>query len=225
DSQNGADHIDGHRSATQVISPWAIHGTVNSTYYSQINVVRTIQQILGAEPLNQKLAAATPMYDVFVKDPDYTPFTAVPNQIPLTENVKRIPACGLDKAKGDGVATTVPANMKPVAKKWEDWRTHQPFITEKEEDSVDPVLMNRFTWYNAHFFRTPYPGDSTIYTPDQVPGAGKDVKDEDDIDVMLGKDDDDDDEKEEKAEAGKADSHDHHDADDDDDEKEEKGER
>ncbi|MDU1581854.1 bifunctional YncE family protein/alkaline phosphatase family protein [uncultured Cutibacterium sp.] len=224
DSQNGADHIDGHRSATQVISPWAIHGTVNSTYYSQINVVRTIQQILGAEPLNQKLAAATPMYDAFVKDPDYTPFTAVPNQIPLTENVKRIPACGLDKAKGDGVATAVPANMKPVAKKWEDWRTHQPFITEKEEDSVDPVLMNRFTWYNAHFFRTPYPGDSTIYTPDQVPGAGKDVKDEDDIDVMLGKDDDDDDEKEEKAEAGKADSHDHHDADDDD-EKEEKGER
>ena len=133
------------------------------------------------------------MYDAFVKDPDYTPFTAVPNQIPLTENVKRVPACGPDKAKGDGAATTVPANMKPVAKKWEDWRTHQPFITEKEEDSVDPVLMNRFTWYNAHFFRTPYPGDSTIYTPDQVPGAGKDVKDEDDIDVMLGKDDDDDD--------------------------------
>ncbi|MDQ2852262.1 MAG: bifunctional YncE family protein/alkaline phosphatase family protein, partial [Actinomycetota bacterium] len=73
DSQNGVDHVDGHRAPVQVISPWAKHGVVDSTYYSQLNMVRTIQQILGAQPLNQKLAAATPMYGAFTSKPDYTP--------------------------------------------------------------------------------------------------------------------------------------------------------
>ncbi len=31
--------------------------------------------------------------------------------------------------------------------------------------------MNRFTWYQAHNWAAPYPGDSTIYTPSQVPGG------------------------------------------------------
>ena len=78
DSQDGADHVDGHRAPIQIISPWAQHGVVDSTYYSQITMVRTIEQILGAQPLNEKLAAATPMYGAFTNKPDYTPFTAVP---------------------------------------------------------------------------------------------------------------------------------------------------
>ena len=65
DSQSGVDHVDGHRAPIQVISPWAVHGKTISTYYSQISMVRTIEQILGAEPLNQKVAAATPMFDAF----------------------------------------------------------------------------------------------------------------------------------------------------------------
>ena len=58
-----------------------------STYYSQIITVRTIEQILGAQPLNQKVAAATPMYDAFTNKPNYAPFNAVPNQVPLTEGI------------------------------------------------------------------------------------------------------------------------------------------
>ncbi|WP_246455953.1 alkaline phosphatase family protein [Nocardioides mesophilus] len=50
DSQNGADHVDGHRAPVQVISPWATHGQTVSRYYTQMNMVRTIEQILGAEP-------------------------------------------------------------------------------------------------------------------------------------------------------------------------------
>jgi hypothetical protein len=30
DSQDGADHVDGHRAPIQIISPWAQHGTVDS---------------------------------------------------------------------------------------------------------------------------------------------------------------------------------------------------
>ena len=94
DSQNGADHVDGHRAPIQVISPWAAHGKTVSTYYSQLSMVRTIEQILGAEPLNQKVAAATPMFDAFRERPDTTPFTAKPNRVPLTENISTPPSCG-----------------------------------------------------------------------------------------------------------------------------------
>ena len=107
DSQDGADHVDGHRAPVQIISPWAQHGVVDSTYYSQINMVRTIEQILGAQPLNEKLAAATPMYGAFTNTADMTPFTTVPNQVPLTENIATAPACGLDTPGQTSTTTTV----------------------------------------------------------------------------------------------------------------------
>src|SRR6185503_14234048 len=106
DSQDGADHVDGHRAPIQIISPWAQHGVVDSTYYSQITMVRTIEQILGAQPLNEKLAAATPMYGAFTSHPDFRPYTAVPNQVPLTEAIKTAPACGLDTLGQSGAAAT-----------------------------------------------------------------------------------------------------------------------
>jgi len=74
-----------------VISPYASHGKTVSTFYSQINLVRTIEQILGAQPMNQKLAAATPMTDAFTNKPDLTPYNAVANQVPLTEGVVTAP--------------------------------------------------------------------------------------------------------------------------------------
>jgi len=51
DSQAGLDHVDGHRAPVQVISPWAQHGVVDNTYYSQITMIRTIEQILGVRPM------------------------------------------------------------------------------------------------------------------------------------------------------------------------------
>jgi YVTN family beta-propeller protein len=178
DSQDGADHVDGHRAPVQVISPWAQHGKVNSTYYSQINMVRTIEQILGAQPLNQKLAAATPMFDAFQSKPDLTPFTALPNQIPLTEQVNPAPTCGQDTTPAtsspaaQSSSTTVPTSEKAVAAQWEAWRVKQGFNgSNPSPDTASPELMNRFTWYQAHNWAAPYPSDSKIYTPSQVPGG------------------------------------------------------
>ena len=113
------------------------HGAVDSTYYSQITMVRTIEQILGAQPLNEKLAAATPMYGAFTKKPDYTPFTAVPNQVPLTEGVAT--AAGLrrgharhDRRRGDGAATDggrrrprCPPSEQATAAAWQTWLAKQ----------------------------------------------------------------------------------------------------
>ncbi len=73
DPQNGVDHVDGHRSVLWVISPYARHGAINDTYYTQINVVKTIEMILGARPMNQEDEAALPMYNAFTAKPDFTP--------------------------------------------------------------------------------------------------------------------------------------------------------
>ena len=172
DSQAGVDHVDGHRAPIQVISPWAAHGKTVSTYYSQISMVRTIEQILGAEPLNQKVAAATPMFDAFQSQSDDTPFDTVPNQIPLTENVNPVPDCGPDTPAGAPAALTVPASAKPIATAWGLWAQKQHFTgAQARADYAHPEQMNRYTWYQTHNWSVPYPGDSKIYLPNQVPGA------------------------------------------------------
>ena len=183
DSQDGADHVDGHRAPVQVISPWAQHGQVDSTYYSQLTMVRTIEQILGAQPLNQKLAAATPMYGAFTNKPDYTPFAAVPNQVPLTEGVTPAPDCGPDNLGLTGAAarnlnaqeaqkTAVPDAETNVAGQWAAWAQKQHFTgNSAAPDRANPAQMNRYTWYRTHGWKIPYPGDTTIYAPTQVPGG------------------------------------------------------
>ncbi len=183
DSQDGADHVDGHRAPIQVISPWSLHGKVDSTYYSQLSMVRTIEQILGAQPLNQKVAAATPMYDAFTAKPNYTPFTAVPNQVPLTEGIATAPSCGLDTLGLTGAAaaklnaqetatTAVPAAEQTVAGQWAAWAKNQHFTGNGAvPDFANAEQMNRYTWYQAHQWKVPYPGDARIYAPAQVPGG------------------------------------------------------
>ncbi len=183
DSQNGADHVDGHRAPIQVISPWAAHGKTISTYYSQISMVRTIEQIMGAEPLNQKVAAATPMFDAFQSTPDETPYTAKPNRIPLTENITTPPACGLDTPANGGPAAKaapVPAKYVSYSVAWEKWARKQHLSGKHPQpDFANPEQMNRYTWYDAHHWDLPYPGDPKIYLPNEVPGAalpGSDVE-------------------------------------------------
>ncbi|MGI3781556.1 MAG: alkaline phosphatase family protein [Janthinobacterium lividum] len=183
DSQNGVDHVDGHRAPVQVISPYAKHGEVDSTYYSQITMVRTIEQILGAQPLNQKVAAATPMFSAFTNKADTTPFTTVPNQVPLTEGVVTPPACGVDTLGRKGTAakklkaaqrkvTAVPAEQQDLVKAWQDWGNLQHFTGNGAiPDYAHPEQLNRYTWYQTHDWKKPYPGDTKIYAPDDVPGA------------------------------------------------------
>ena len=188
DSQDGADHVDGHRAPVQIISPWAKHGWVDHTYFTQISMIRTIEQILGAQPLNQKVAAATPMYGAFTSGaftdkPDLTPFTVRPNQIPLTENISTAPACGLDTLGLTGASATalnkavarrtaVPASEKATAAAWETWLARQHTTGNGAiPDYAHPEQMNRYTWYRVHQWKVPYPGDSKIYAPAQVPGG------------------------------------------------------
>jgi hypothetical protein len=58
---------------------------VVGTQYNTTSILRTIEQILGLPPMNQFDAAATPLFDCFNETPDFRPFEAVPNLVPLDE--------------------------------------------------------------------------------------------------------------------------------------------
>jgi YVTN family beta-propeller protein len=176
DSQAGLDHVDGHRAPVQIISPWARHGIVDSHYYSQITMIRTIEQILGIQPMNQKDSAATPMSAAFTSRPDLTPFNVLPNRTPLTLGLSTPPPCGVDVVAPEFAAaapsTTVPADKRQVAAQWQDWQSHQRLTgPNATADYANPAQMNHLTWYQTHGWTQPYPGEGTVYAPDQVPGA------------------------------------------------------
>ena len=56
-----------------------------SNNYNQTGLIKTIELILGLPPMNQLDASASPMTACFTDTPDFTPYTAVPNQVPLDE--------------------------------------------------------------------------------------------------------------------------------------------
>ncbi|MEV7154629.1 phosphoesterase [Streptomyces misionensis] len=178
DSQAGLDHVDGHRAPVQIISPWAQHHTVDSHYYSQITMIRTIEQILGIHPMNQKDSAATPMSGAFTRHPDYTPFKALPNRTSLTDGVKTAPSCGVDTPapqdpKAAPVpATKVPASARTLASQWSTWKSQQRLTGPNAvPDYANPAQMNHYTWYQTHNWAKPYPGEKKLYAPSDVPGA------------------------------------------------------
>ncbi|MGA2926264.1 MAG: bifunctional YncE family protein/alkaline phosphatase family protein, partial [Solirubrobacteraceae bacterium] len=104
DPQNGVDHVDGHRSVLWVASPYSAGG-VDDQYYSQINVVRTVEQILAIKPMNQEDESAEPIYSAFTSNPDYAPYTALPNEIPLTLGVPGYPSTAATPATATATAT------------------------------------------------------------------------------------------------------------------------
>ena len=85
DAQNGPDHVDAHRSPAFAISPFSKRRVVDSTLYTTSAMLRTIELILGLEPMSQYDAAATPMYNAFRPTPDTTPYRALPARVPTDE--------------------------------------------------------------------------------------------------------------------------------------------
>lgn len=77
DAQNGPDHVDAHRTVAQVISPYTQTGRVDSTFYSTVSMLRTMELLVGIGPMTQFDATATPMLNAFVPQPIMRPYVAV----------------------------------------------------------------------------------------------------------------------------------------------------
>jgi YVTN family beta-propeller protein len=163
DAQNGVDHIDGHRSPGYIVSPYAKQGgPTDHTYYTQVNMTRTIEQILGLTPMNQFDLVASPMTTAFVEGtppPDnFDPWTHVKNQIPLDDGVTTS-------------ATPLASNESPAVKvlrtAWLN-KKKQIFAGKlNKPDAEDPDTVNHLNWYMSTGFTQPYPGEKTVRPPSE----------------------------------------------------------
>ncbi len=81
DAQNGADHVDAHRSIALVISKYAPHSPdgspfVDSHFYSTVSVVRTMEALLGLPPMNNNDAFCSMISSLFTGPGDQPPYAA-----------------------------------------------------------------------------------------------------------------------------------------------------
>jgi Phosphoesterase family len=156
DAQNGVDHIDGHRSPGYVVSPYAVQsGPTDHTYYTQVNITRTIEQILGLPPMNQFDLVASPMRTAFVKGvppgANFQPWTHVLNQVPLDQGVG---------AKEDD--TTGSPRVKALRKAWLQKKAEIFAGKLTKPDAEDPDTVNHLNWYLSTGFTRPYPGERAV---------------------------------------------------------------
>ena len=156
DAQNGVDHIDGHRSPGYIVSPYALqNGPTQHYYYTQVNMTRTMEQILGLTPMNQFDLIASPMRTAFVKGQppksNFKPWTHVRNQVPLNQGV------GANEANPKDSAT-----VKALRAGWVQKKTEIFAGKLTKPDSEDPDTVNHLNWYESTGFKRPYPGESTV---------------------------------------------------------------
>jgi YVTN family beta-propeller protein len=85
DSQMGVDHVDGHRTVAYCASPYTRRGVVVSEPYTHASIVRTIGLVLGFPPLNRFDRSALPLRACFTSQPDLSPFSHRPTNIPLDQ--------------------------------------------------------------------------------------------------------------------------------------------
>jgi DNA-binding beta-propeller fold protein YncE len=106
DAQNGSDHVDAHRTVALAISPYIRRKSVDSTMYSTSSMLRTIELVLGLDPMSQFDAAARPMSAAFTGKADLTPYATRPALVDLNErNTRDAPGAAaslkLDLSKED----------------------------------------------------------------------------------------------------------------------------
>lgn len=108
DAQNGADHVDSHRAPAYVLSPYTRRGIIDSSMYNTTSMLRTMELILGLQPMTHFDAGARPMWAAFSNKPDTRPYEAVKPAIPFDErNPENAPAAArsqrLDLSEADRI--------------------------------------------------------------------------------------------------------------------------
>jgi YVTN family beta-propeller protein len=129
DAQNGPDHVDSHRTAGLVISPYVKRGAVDSEMYSTVSMLRTVELLLGLPPMTQHDAAAAPLVNSFMATPDLSGFTAVQAR---TDLMTRNPP--------QGYGAAISARM--------DFSDY---------DRIDEDALNRVLWHSIKGVDVPYP--------------------------------------------------------------------
>ena len=143
DSQDGPDHVDAHRTIAFVAGAYVKQGKVISTRYNTVNMLRTIEDLLGVGQLNLHDATARPMADVFDLGMTRWTYDAAPSVLLQTRTTLPLPV----SQHAERATTTRTAAY---------WREKMKGFDFSAEDRNDPAVFNRVVWEGMMPGR-PYP--------------------------------------------------------------------
>ena len=146
DAQDGADHVDSHRTIAFVAGAYVKQGAVVSTLYNTVSFVRTMEEVMGIPPLNLNDALARPMADVFNTTPSTWSFTATPSAYLYNTTLPLPPKAA---------ALHVPKSTHNA----KYWARVTKGLDFSDADLVDPAIYNRILWKGMMGNR-PYPAAS-----------------------------------------------------------------
>jgi hypothetical protein len=127
DAQDGPDHVDSHRSIALVISKYSplpqprsgqSGAFVDHTFYTTVNMVRTIEALLGAPPMNANDSRAAVM-------------------APLFRGAGTQPAYAADYRNRDNGSL-----YEVNTKEWKEGKN----LDFSHADAADNVVLNQFLW-------------------------------------------------------------------------------
>jgi YVTN family beta-propeller protein len=130
DAQNGADHVDAHRSTAYLAGGFVKRNFTDHTMYSTSSMLRTMELILGMPPMTQYDAAAVPMWRCFNTESAGSDFKAV---MPLTDRNEKNTAIN-------------------------EWQRLSDSYNFAKEDAVPDVEFNEVLWYAVKGTAVPFPG-------------------------------------------------------------------
>jgi hypothetical protein len=130
DAQNGADHVDAHRSPAYLAGGFVKRNYVDHTAYSTSSMLRTMELILGLSPMSQYDAAAMPMWRSFDSVARPSDFKAL--------------APGVD------------LQAKNVVKN--EWQRKSELFNFEKEDTNNDVAFNLVLWHGLKGDKIPFPG-------------------------------------------------------------------
>ena len=149
DCQDGPDHVDSHRATTYLAGPYVKQGAVVSTPYSQINVLRTIEDLLGTEHLNLNTAFQPAMTDAFdAHSSGKWTFQAQASTVLQTTGLATL-VTDLGAVYTSGAAVT-PAHTADY------WAARTAGFDFSEADRVPTAAFNRVLWKGLKG-NVPYP--------------------------------------------------------------------
>jgi YVTN family beta-propeller protein len=137
DAQDGPDHVSARRTLALVAGPYVKQHALVSTRYTTVNLVRTMEDVLGLEPNNLNDGLARPMADIFdLKQLSWT-FNAQPSDI-LRKTALPLPARAASEIT---LAKLCRAPRTPEY--WAKAMAGQDFSSE---DELDTTRYNRALW-------------------------------------------------------------------------------
>ncbi|WP_267382824.1 MULTISPECIES: bifunctional YncE family protein/alkaline phosphatase family protein [unclassified Sphingomonas] len=138
DAQNGADHVDARRSVAFVAGPYVRQHVVVSTRYTTVNMLRTIEAVLGLKPLGLNDGLAAPMADLFDPAQASWSYRAVAADVLHTTQLP----IAADRFAPRIAATTGRCD-RPTSAWWATAMLGQDFRTE---DHLDTAAFNAALW-------------------------------------------------------------------------------